>query len=55
MIALFAEQQIEGKAGHTIGHGLSGRILLLIENLAISAALLAGVANTSIAVNSQAR
>ena len=39
----FAEQQIEGDAGHIIGHGLDAGILFLIKNLAIAVALLAGL------------
>ena len=42
MIARFAEQQIKGYARNVIGHGFNARVLFLIEDFAISAALLAG-------------
>ena len=44
MITLFTQQQIEGEAGKVIGHRFNTRILLLIEDLAIAPAAVAGSA-----------
>src|SRR6266853_20006 len=43
MIALFGKQQVEGYARHVIGHLLDAGVLLLIPDLAVSVALLAGL------------
>src|ERR1700720_2984757 len=43
MITLFTQQQVEGYARHVIGHRLDAGILLLIQDLAVSVALLAGL------------
>jgi len=42
MIAMLAEQQIKSEAGEVVGHRIDAGIVLLIHDLAVCAALLAG-------------